>query len=101
MKIRTYIRLFRIIRGWSVRELLERIEMSPGWLPFLYRVDRGEQAVAKEELRKKIAEALNAPVDLLFGENGFPRRPLRVGDIISEEELAKALEEMAKERREG
>jgi|GEM_PF-6891984 len=89
MEIRTYIRLFRILRGWSVRELLERIEMSPGWLPFLYRVDRGEQAVVKEELRKRIAEVLDVPVDQLFDKNGFPRRPLRVGDIISPEELAR------------
>jgi len=99
MKIETYIRLFRIIRGLSLRELLERLELSKGWLPFLYQVERGERAVIKEELREKIAEALDVPADVLFGENGFPRRPLRVGDIVSPEELAKALEEMAKERR--
>ena len=101
MEIKTYIRLFRVLRGWSVQRLLERLGLSKGWLPFLYQVERGERAVVKEELRKKIAEALNVPVDQLFDKNGFPRRPLRVGDIVSPEELAKVLEEMAKERREG
>jgi transcriptional regulator with XRE-family HTH domain len=65
MKINiTKIRLARMIRGWSQRDLAREIGMSPGTITNLEK-----RGTVKPSTLKKISEALGIPMQQLIGGN--------------------------------
>lgn len=68
------IRELRLGRGISMKQLARQVDLH---YTHLSKVENGKDPIGRESLIR-IAEALDADVDLLLGEAGFQPMPLRV-----------------------